>query len=76
MTCMRAEKGMEASKMSATSPFLTTRLKIISVNEVENTGERGAGVLWTKIISLVLDLSLLESVLVCTAMTRYLQPVA
>lgn len=41
--------------MSATFPFLTTGLKVISFNEVESIEKRGAGVLWNKIVSLVLD---------------------
>lgn len=59
MTCIHADKGMEVSKMSATFPCLTTGLKVI-FNERENTGERGAGFLWNKVISLVVGFVILR----------------
>lgn len=61
---MDAEKEIEESKVSPTFLFLRTGQKVISFMEVENTEERGAGILRSKVMSLVLDLSLLGSVLV------------
>lgn len=64
ITCVDAEKEIEESKVSPTFLFLRTGQKVISFMEVENTEERGAGILRSKVMSLVLDLSLLGSVLV------------
>ena len=44
---------------------------MISFIGEENTGERGAGILWSKVMSLVLDLSLLGRVLVCNGKAKY-----
>lgn len=42
--------------------FLTTAQKGMPFIEVENTGERGTGILWSKMMGLVLDLPFLGNV--------------